>query len=123
MSMQEQLKRGAEQGASAARENLRKGEAKAQQTFEAAQEGFQIAGDGARQVTLKLVEIARTNTEAFWSFAEELLNERDATRMVAIWTKHAQDQMEIFSRQNQELASLGQKMASTGINTISDRAR
>ena len=123
MSMQEQLKRGADQGASAARENLRKGEAKAQQTFEAAQEGFQIAGDSARQMTLKLVEIARANTEAFWSFAEDILNARDATKLAEIWTKHTQNQMELFGRQSQELASLGQKMTSTGINTMSDRAR
>jgi hypothetical protein len=123
MSMTDQLRRGANQGASAARENLRKGEAKAQDTLEAAQEGFQIAGDDARQMTLKLIEIVRANTEAFFSFAEELANTRDPSKLANIWGKHTQNQLELLSKQGSELASLGQKIATTGINTMSDRVR
>jgi hypothetical protein len=123
MSMQEQLRKGADQSASAARETLRKGEAKAQQTMEAVQEGLQNAGDGARQMGLKLVEIARANAEAFYSFAEDVLNERDPTKLASVWSKHTQNQMELLGRQGQELASLGQKLATTGVNTMSDRMR
>lgn len=88
MSMTDQLRRGAEQSASAARDNLRKAEAKVQETLETAQVGFQIAGDGARQMTLKLIEIVRANTEAFCSFAEELANTRDPSKLANIWAKH-----------------------------------
>jgi hypothetical protein len=123
MSMSEQLKRGAEESAATARETLRKGEAKAQQTMEAAQQGFQFAGDSTRQVTLKLIEIMRANTEAFCSFAEDLINEKDAGKLAGLWVKHTQNQIDLLSRQGQELASLGQRITSSGVNTMSDRMR
>lgn len=123
MSTQEQLRRGADQSAGAARETLRKGEAKAQQTLETAQEGLQNAGDGARQIGLKLIEIVRANAEAFCSFAEDVLNERDPSKLAGIWSKHTQNQMALLSSQGQELASLRQKLATKGVNTMSDRMR
>jgi hypothetical protein len=119
MSMQEQLKKAADQGASGTRETLRKGEAKAQEALE----GFQFAGDSARQVSLKLIEIIRANAEVFCSFAEDVVNERDPGKLAGIWMKYTQDQIELLSRQGQELASLGQKITSTGVNTMSDRVR
>lgn len=103
MSMQDQLKRGADQSAGAARETLRKGEAKAQQTLEAAEDGFQIAGDSARQMTLKLIEIMRANTEAFCSFAEDLVNARDPGKLAGIWAKHTQNQVDLLSSRVQTL--------------------
>lgn len=123
MSMSEQLKRGADQSANTARDTMRKGEAKAQETLEAAQEGFQIAGDSARQMTLKLVEIMRANTDAFCNFVEELANARDPGKMTAVWTKHMQNQMELLSKQSMDMVSLGQKMAASGVNSMSDRMR
>jgi hypothetical protein len=123
MSMQDQLKRGADQGANVARDTMRKGEAKAQQTMEAAQEGFQIAGDNARQMNLKLIEMMRENAEAFFSFAEEIANARDPGKLTTAWTRHAQSQIELFSKQGMELVALGQRFANTGMNSMSDRMR
>lgn len=123
MSMQEQLKRGTDQSANAARDTMRKGEAKAQETLAAAQEGFQMAGDGARQMNLKLIEIMRTNTEALFSFAEDLANARDPSTLTSVFTKHMQNQMELFSKQGMDLMSTAQKMATSGVNTMSDRMR
>jgi Phasin protein len=123
MSMTEQLKKAADQSASGTRETLRKGEAKAQQTLDAAREGFEFAGDSTRQMSLKLIEIVRASTQAFCSFAEDVVNERDPTKLAGIWMKHTQDQIELLSRQGQELASLGQSITSAGVNTMSDRAR
>ena len=123
MSMQEQLKRGTDQGANAARDSMRKGEAKAQETLAVAQEGFQMAGDGARQMNLKLIEIMRTNTEALFNFAEDLAKARDPSTLTSVFTKHMQNQMELFSKQGMDLMSTAQKMATSGVNTMSDRMR
>jgi hypothetical protein len=123
MSMTEQLKKAADESASGARETLRKGEAKAQETLDAAREGFELAGDNTRQMSLKLIEMVRASTEAFCTFAEDVVNERDPVKLASIWMKHTQDQMELFGRQGQELASLGQRLTAAGVNTISDRAR
>ena len=123
MSMQDQLKKGAEQGAGAARETMRKGEAKAQQTMEAAQEGFQIAGDNARQMNLKLIEIMRESAEAFFNFAEEIATARDPGKLTTAWTRHTQSQMELASKHGMELVALGQRIAGNGVNAMSDRMR
>lgn len=120
MSMQDQLKKGADQGANAARDTMRKGEAKAQQTLEAAQEGFQIAGDNARQMNLKLIEMMRESAESFFNFAEEIASARDPSKLTTAWARHAQSQMELFSK-GMELVALGQRFANTGMNSMSMR--
>jgi hypothetical protein len=113
MNASEQGKKTTDQAASIARETLRKSETKAEQSIQAAQEGFQVAGDGARQMNLKLIEIMRTNAESFFGFAEEMAGAKDPGSLVEIWTKHARQQMEMLSKHGQELASLGQTLAST----------
>lgn len=123
MSVQDQLKRGTDQSSNAARDAIRKGEVKAHQTIEAAQEGFQIAGDNARQIDLKLIEMMRENAEAFFSFAEEIANARDPVKLTTAWTKHTQNQMELMSKQGMELVALGQRFANSGMNSMSDRMR
>lgn len=47
MSTSEQSKKSSDQGPNAVRETFRKGEARAQETLESAQENLQIASDGA----------------------------------------------------------------------------
>lgn len=123
MSMQEQAKKAADQGASVARDTLRKGEAKAEQTFQAAQEGLDAAGDSARQLNLKLIEIMRTNAESFFTFAEDMAHAKDPGKLVEIWTKHTQRQMELLGQHSQELASLGQRLATTNVESFSKRIR
>jgi hypothetical protein len=123
MSVQDQLKRGTDQSSNAARDTMRKGEAKAQQTMEAAQEGFQIAGDNARQMNLKLIEMMREQSEAFFTFAEEIAGARDPGKLTTAWTRHTQSQMELFGKHGMELVSLGQRTANTSASTMSDRVR
>jgi hypothetical protein len=123
MSVQDQLKRGTDQSSNAARDTMRKGEAKAQQTMEAAQIGFQIAGDGAREMNLKLIEMMRESTEAFFSFAEEVASARDPGNLTNVWTRHMQSRMELLSKQGMELVALGQRIASNSFTTMSDSTR
>jgi hypothetical protein len=89
----------------------------------AAQEGFQIAGDGARQMNLKMLEMMRANAEAFFNFAEELLTARDPSKLTEIWTTYAQTQMQMLTKNGQDLTSLGQKVATTSANTMTELVR
>jgi hypothetical protein len=122
MSVYEHGGKAAEQGANIAKTALRKGEAKAEQTFAAAQEGFQIAGDGAREMNLKMLDMMRANAEAFFNFAEQLVTNRDPSKLVEIWSTYTQDQMQMLTKHGQDLASIGQKVA-TSANTMTDRVR
>jgi hypothetical protein len=112
-----------EEGTNMARAAIRKGEAKAEQTLVAAQEGFQIAGDGARQMNLKMLEMMRANAEAFFNFAEELVTARDPSKLTEIWTTYAQTQMQMLTKNGQDLTSLGQKVATTSANTMTELVR
>jgi hypothetical protein len=121
MSVYDQGGKAAAQGANMARAAVRKGEAKVEQTVAAAQEGLQIAGDGARQMNLKMLDMMRANAEAFFNFAEELVTARDPTKLVEIWGKYTQNQMHMLTKHGQDLASFGEKVAETSTNTTTDR--
>ena len=123
MSVYEQGGKAAEEGANMARAAIRKGEAKAEQTFAAAQQGFEIAGDGARQMNLKMLHMMRANTEGFFNFVEELVTTRDPSKLVEIWGKYTQNQMQMLTKHGQELASFSQKVTTTSANTMTDRMR
>jgi hypothetical protein len=122
MSMYEQGKKAADEGADMARETIRKGRAKAEQAVEATQETVQMAGDSARQMNLKLVEIMRSNAETFFEFAEEMAGVRDPSQFLEIWTRYTQKQMELLGKHGQELTSLGQRLATTNMEALSNRA-
>jgi hypothetical protein len=123
MSVYEQTKKAGDEGADVARETIRKGRAKAEQVVEAAQEGMQMAGDGARQMNLKLIEVMRSNSETFFEFAEEIASARDPSQLLEIWARYTQKQMEFLSKQGQELASLGQRLTTTNMESLSSRVR
>ena len=88
MSVYEQGGKAAEEGANMARAAIRKGEAKAEQTFAAAQQGFEIAGDGARQMNLKMLHMMRANTEKGSRTSLKSLLTRDPSKLVEIWGKY-----------------------------------
>jgi hypothetical protein len=48
---------------------------------------------------------------------------KDPGSLVEIWTKHARQQMEMLSKNSQEFAALGQKLATTGMQSISNPIR
>ena len=123
MSMYEQGKKAADESADMASETIRKGRAKAEQAVEAAQDGMRMAGDGAKQMNLKLIAVMRNNAETFFEFAEEIASARDPSQLLEIWARYTQKQMEFLSKQGQELTSLGQRLATTNMESLSSRAR
>jgi hypothetical protein len=123
MSVFEEGGKVAEQGASMARSAVRKGEEKVGETIAAAQEGFQMAGDNARQMNLKMLDMMRANAEAFFNFAEQLVTTRDPSKLTEIWSSYTQTQMQMLTRNGQDLASFGQKVATTNANTMTGRTR
>jgi hypothetical protein len=70
-----------------------------------------------------MLEIARENTAAFFDFAQKVATTREPNAMIELFTAHMQKQMEMFSKQSQELTALGQKLASKGTGTSSGAFR
>ena len=53
-----------------------------------------MAGDSARPMNLKLLDGMRA--EAFFEFAEDMATAKDPSKLIEIWTKHTQKQMELL---------------------------
>jgi hypothetical protein len=119
MSMDEQGKKIADKSAGMARDAMKKGEMAAEQSVQATQESYATAVDGVRQFNLKIIEMLRTNTEAFFEFAGQVASTKDPNAIVQLWTSRTQQQMEAFAKQSQELAALGQKLAGSSIEPTS----
>jgi phasin len=103
------------------RELADKSVAQARNTYEnakAATEGatdllkdtYKTAAKGATDYNLKLIEIARTNTNTAFDYAYELMGVKSPSELVELSTAHARKQFEAMTAQTKELTELAQKV-------------
>src|SRR5258708_17865148 len=72
---------------------------------------FTTATKGATDYSAKLLDIVKTNTNATFDFAQELVGVKSLSQAMELWTSHARKQVEAFTAQTKELAELTQKIA------------
>jgi phasin len=111
MEVPEAFREFAEKGASQAKENCEKMKAAAEEATNALEETYTIATKGAADYGLKLIEAARTNTNAAFNFYGELMAVKSMAEVVELSTAHARKQFDALSVQTKELAVIGQKAA------------
>src|SRR5258708_6080563 len=78
------------------------------------------ASKGAADYGLKVIEAARTNSNAAFDFATELCGARTMAQMVEISTAHTRKQIGGMSEQARELSALAQKVATTTAEPIKE---
>jgi phasin len=78
------------------------------------------ASKGAADYGLKVIEAARTNSNAAFDFATELCSARTLAQMVEISTAHTRKQIESMTAQARELSALAQKVATTTAEPIKE---
>jgi phasin len=78
------------------------------------------ASKGAAEYGLKVIETARTNSNAAFDFAAELCAARTLAQMVEISTAHTRKQIESMAEQARELSALAQKVATTTAEPIKE---
>jgi hypothetical protein len=113
MADNNQARKSFEAGARTAREALEKGTATAEQAAKETERSFFSAGEGFRDFNAKLMDIGQANMMANLNFFAELSQAKAPTDAFQLWSRHAQEQMQRFTEQSQELATLGQRIAST----------
>jgi phasin len=101
----------AEKGASQAQENYKKMKTAADEATDALEETYAIVTKGTADYGLKLIEAARTNTNAAFTFYGELMAVKSMAEVVELSTAHARKQFDALSVQTKELAVLAQKTA------------
>jgi phasin len=103
----------AEKGIVQAKENYAKMKSAAEEATGILEHTYANASKGAADYGLKVIEAARTNSNAAFDYATELLGARTLAQMVEISTAHTRKQIESMTEQARELSTLAQKVATT----------
>lgn len=101
----------AEKGVAQSKEAYEKFKAAAEENTQMLETVYTTASKGATDYGLKVIEIARTNTNAMFDFTESLFGVKSPSELVELSTKHARAQFDALSGQSKELAGLAQKVA------------
>jgi len=110
----------AEKGISQAKENYTRMKTAAEEATGIMESTCTNASKGAADYGLKVIEIARANSNATFDFAAELLGARTFAQAIEIATTHTRRQIETLSEQARELTSLAQKVAVHTTTPIKD---
>jgi hypothetical protein len=88
------------------------------ETVRGVQEGFTSALENVRDLNVRLINMARANTNAAFDFASEVAEAKAASDVVQAWTTHATKQFDILTKQASELTTLGQQFATTASESV-----
>jgi phasin len=101
----------AEKGVSQSKEAYEKMKAVAEENTQVLETVYTTASKGATDYGLKLVEIARANTDAMFDYVEAMFDVKTPSEFIELSTKHAREQFETLTGHSKELAGLAQKVA------------
>ena len=110
----------AEKGMSQAKDTYMKMKTAAEEATGMVETTYLNASRGAADYGLKVVEIARANSNATFDFATELLGARTFAQAIEISTAHTRRQIEALTEQSRELLSLAQKVTLNAATPIKD---
>jgi phasin len=101
----------AERGVAQAKDTYEKMKAAAEEATDVLETTYSTATKGASDYGLKMIEVARTNTNAAFDFAGEMMAAKTLSEMVELSSAHARKQFETLTAQSKELTALAQKVA------------
>ena len=101
----------AEKGVAQTKEAYEKAKAVAEENTEMLETVYTTATEGSTEYGLKLIEIARYNTNAAFTFVEKLFGVKSPSELIEVATAHSRMQFETLTAQGKELAGLAQKVA------------
>jgi hypothetical protein len=85
------------------------------ETIQGVQEEFSSAVETGRDLNLRLIEMAETNTHAAFDFARAVAEAKGPSDLVQAWTSNATKQFDMLTKQASELTRLGQRFGK-GLN-------
>ena len=102
----------------ATRETIDKTSAAATETVRSVQEGFTSAVENVRNLNVRIIDMARANTEAAFDFAREVAAAKATSDFVQAWSTHATKHFDVLTKQASELTTLCQRFASTAAEPV-----
>jgi phasin len=101
----------AEKSVSQAKDNWEKMKAATEEATDLLEDSYTTATKGASDYGLKLIEIARANTNAAFDYAGALVAAKSLSEVIELSTTHARKQFDDVTAQAKELTALAQKVA------------
>ena len=101
----------AERGVAQAKDTYEKMKAAAEEATDVLETTYSTATKGASDYGLKVIEVARTNTNAAFDFAGEIMAAKTLSEVVELTNAHTRKQFETLTAQSKELTALAQKVA------------
>src|SRR5580704_17542270 len=111
MEVPEAVREIAEKGVAQAKDTCQKAKVAAEQATDLLKDTYATAAKGATDYNLKIVEIARTNINTAFEYAQELMGVKSPSEFVALSTAHVRKQFDTMIAQTKELAELAQNAA------------
>jgi phasin len=110
MQVPEAFREIAEKSVANAKDNCEKAKAVAEEATTHLKNIYTTAANGAADYNLKVIEIARTNANAAFEYADGLLGVKSLSEFIELSTAHARRQFEAMTAQTKELTELAQKV-------------
>lgn len=110
----------AEKGISQAKENYEKVKSAAEQATEVIEDTYSTASKGYTDCCLKVIETARTNSNAAFDLYGELLTAKSFAEVVEKSTAYMRSQFETMTAQAKELTEAAQKVATDTAEPIKE---
>jgi len=110
MEMPDLLRETVEKAASQAKDTCEKAKVAAEQAADLLKDIYATAAKGATDYNLKLIELARTNTNTTFEYAQELMGVKSPSELVVLSTAHARKKFETMIAQTKELIEIAQKV-------------
>jgi len=118
MEMPEAFREMTEKGVAHAKDAYAKANAASEEVADLLQNTYAIVARGTTDYTLKLIDIARTNTRDAFDYAHELLGVKSPSEFIELSTARMRKQFDIASAQNKELCALAQETATEAAEAI-----
>jgi phasin len=101
----------AERGVAQCKDTYEKMKAAAEEATDVIETTYSTATKGASDYGLMLIEAARTNTNAAFDFAGELITAKTLSEVIELSSAHTRKQFEALTQQGKDLGALAQKVA------------
>ena len=108
----------AEKSVSQAKETYEKMKSAAEEATDVLEDTYATASKGASDYGLKVIELARDNTNAAFDFASRLITVKSLSEAVELSTAHTRKQLEALTAQSKELAAIAQKVATDAAEPV-----
>jgi phasin len=110
MEVPEAFSEFAEKGVAQAKNFCEKAKAITEETADVVKDTYVTAAESTANYNLKIIEIARSNTNAAFDYANALLGIKSLPEFVELSSAHTRKQFETLTDQTKELAALAQEL-------------